>query len=486
MIDVALAAAVVLLFVGLLRAFGLVDNSQEVIRLSTTSLGVLRDPHLPDDKKEKALQANTLRLFRHFIFLALGGAAALTIPLVLLWLGDALGWVSLDDVLAASLSPAFLIVAGVVALIAMFLPRRDATEYPDSAAYSLADRTVHRLAFRTRDAQIAVASVEDGLFGKRFERCDSDRPVFITGLPRAGTTLLLEILAATPEFASHRYRDMPFVLTPLLWEMTAGRFRRTTASQERAHGDGMRIGPDSPEALEEVLWLAFEGDQYESDRIRPWGDRVHPEFEAFFRSHLKKIILIRDPDDADCTRRYVSKNNLNIARTGLLLSLFPDCRILVPFRDPMSQAASLLRQHLHFLGIHGRDAFAKEYMRKIGHFDFGENLRPVDFDGWYDRCQSEPDQFAFWVEYWTATYRHLLDSGEKLLFVGYDALCQRPEAVLRAVARAIDSADVQGLASLHRRLHRPTEHGMDLGGVPEALQRRARGVHEGLEAVALA
>ena len=31
-------------------------------------------------------------------------------------------------------------------------------------------------------------------------------------LPRAGTTLLLELLAGCPEFAAQTYRDMPFVV----------------------------------------------------------------------------------------------------------------------------------------------------------------------------------------------------------------------------------------------------------------------------------
>ncbi len=32
--------------------------------------------------------------------------------------------------------------------------------------------------------------------------------------------------------------------------------------------------------------------------------------------------------------------------------------------------------------MHARDPFARRYMEAIGHYDFGANLRPIDFDGW--------------------------------------------------------------------------------------------------------
>ena len=80
---------------------------------------------------------------------------------------------------------------------------------------------------------------------------------------------------------------------------------------------------------------------------------------------------------------------------------FRDALFLIPFRDPIQHCASLLRQHLNFLEIHRRDRFAKSYMEGIGHFDFGDNLRPVDFDGWLDSSKHrDPREMGFWLEYW--------------------------------------------------------------------------------------
>lgn len=38
-----------------------------------------------------------------------------------------------------------------------------------------------------------------------------------------------------------------------------------------------------------------------------------PEFDVFFESHIRKIVALRG-NDADDRRRYVSKNNLKVAR----------------------------------------------------------------------------------------------------------------------------------------------------------------------------
>ena len=43
--------------------------------------------------------------------------------------------------------------------------------------------------------------------------------------------------------------------------------------------------------------------------------------------------------------------------------MFPDCRIIVPLRDPAAHAASLLRQHKNFLTRHAEDTFTRRYMR---------------------------------------------------------------------------------------------------------------------------
>ena len=92
--------------------------------------------------------------------------------------------------------------------------------------YSALDRALHRLALSRPGLQAGMAELEDDLFRKQLDQVPAGGEVFVTGLPRAGTTLLLDLLHGTGEFASLTYRQMPFVLAPLLWDRITRPFRR--------------------------------------------------------------------------------------------------------------------------------------------------------------------------------------------------------------------------------------------------------------------
>jgi hypothetical protein len=321
--------------------------------------------------------------------------------------------------------------------------------------YSIVERLLHRLAFATRRAQIGLGDLEDMLFRARLARYALDRPLFITALPRAGTTLLLELCVASGAFASHTYRHMPFVLVPMLWDRVSRGFRRDDAPRERAHGDGMLVSADSPEAFEEMAWMAFWPKHYRRDRIAPW--------------------------------RYASKNNLNIARIAWLARHFPDALVVIPFRDPLQQCASLHRQHLNFLGIHRRDAFAKRYMQGIGHFEFGADLRPVDFDGWLDRAtHRDPREMGFWLEYWCAAYRSLLAAAtDRVRLLDYDALCADPGAGLERLAQFIQVEPQGALLAQAARIRAPSPHDIDGASFDDKLVEEATALHARLAALSL-
>ena len=82
--------------------------------------------------------------------------------------------------------------------------------------YSGLGRFLHKLAFSGSFVQKVVGDLDDSLFAKSGGGARAARPIFVTSLPRAGTTILLTALASLPELASHIYRDMPFVMAPML------------------------------------------------------------------------------------------------------------------------------------------------------------------------------------------------------------------------------------------------------------------------------
>ncbi len=179
-----------------------------------------------------------------------------------------------------------------------------------------------------------------------------------------------------------------------------------------------------------------------SDRITPWSVEGAAEFYQFLINHLTKIIAIHSVNHNQTTR-YVSKNNLNIARIDTLLRNIKDAVIVVPFRNPLQHAESLLKQHRNFLNIHSEDRFAWQYMEAIGHYDFGENLKPVNFGGWLDNSVvglTGATSITFWLEYWLETYRQLLMKSRNSRFklLSYEAFCGDPSTGLGRLNEVLD------------------------------------------------
>ena len=349
------------------------------------------------------------------------------------------------------------------------------------AAYGPVDRALHRLAFGTLRVQRRLAQIETRMYQDRIEPDHGRRPVFVTSLPRAGTTVLLEALASLPEFAAATYRHMPFTLLPLIWTDATRRFQQESHLSERAHGDGVAVGFDSPEAFEETLWMAFWPERYREGVIRPWTEAARDKaFEAFFRAHMAKVVAA----SGDPARRYLSKNNANIARLPLIAEAFPDATVVVPVRDPFAQTASLLRQHRRFLNLHARDAFALRYMEGLGHFEFGAALRPVAW-GPDAPDPAEAESPEFWLGYWADTYEEALaGAGERVVFVDHDRLAAAPAPHLAALAAAVGARPGADLSAAAARF-RPSRPG-EPPAAPEALIRRVRAIHDALRVRCLA
>lgn len=349
-------------------------------------------------------------------------------------------------------------------------------------SYSRLDQLLHKLAFKGIGLQKEIADLEDHLFAKRLQNISIKKPVFITSLPRAGTTLLLEVLSEISTFASHTYRDMPFVLCPILGEKITKIFRQESKSQARAHDDGVSIGFDSPEALEEVIWMTFWANKYSSSQIEPWShvDR-QPGFEQFFQNHMRKIIAVRSMSSKryESSPRYISKNNANIARLRLLPLLFPDCRIVIPVRNPWDHILSLRHQHKRFSKIHAEDSFSLLYMEWLGHFEFGEGLRPINFNKWIEgQKEIDPLSESFWLTYWVEAYEYILASeNSNMYFFDYDRACAEPEHRLSLLAEALEVNDPQELIGQSRHFRKPTAYQKSSENLNTPLHRRIQEIY---------
>ena len=108
------------------------------------------------------------------------------------------------------------------------------------------------------DMFFSLAGLETKSLKNRLADIKIDRPIYVSGLARAGTTILLELLSQNDGVASYRYKDFPFVMLPYWW----GKFLRMSTKDdqeavERSHADGIKVTQESPEAMEEIIWRHF-------------------------------------------------------------------------------------------------------------------------------------------------------------------------------------------------------------------------------------
>jgi Sulfotransferase family len=316
--------------------------------------------------------------------------------------------------------------------------------------YNAVERALHHLALGSRpiaeisfDVNVLLSSRMAGAAGKT----ESDgRHVFVSGLARAGTTIIMRRLHETGLFRSLTYRDMPFVLCPNLWERISNLSRRDMEAVERVHGDGLQVDVDSPEALDEVFWRVFAGSDYikETHLCAHGADN---DLVEKFRRYISCILHCQS--DGSQKRRYLSKNNNNILRLGALRAAFPNSVILIPFRDPVQQANSLLNQHRKFSQLQGDDVFVRSYMKWLAHHEFGLEHRPFWFDNGraFEASRYRASDINYWLEAWLRVYGWVRDNRpENGLFVCYEDICSDPDLWNRilewlAVPGSSDSAE---------------------------------------------
>jgi hypothetical protein len=269
-----------------------------------------------------------------------------------------------------------------------------------------------------------------------------ERPIYVTGLARSGTTILLESLAAHGQTAAHQYRDYPLVAAPLWWNGFVDRAARGQETPvERFHRDGLLVTSRSPEAMEEMLWMMFFPDCHRPDVSHVLdGQTRYPAFEAFYQDHIRKLLLLRRADG-----RYLSKDNYHVTRLAYLKALFPGARFVIPVREPLAHLASLARQHRLFCRAEQANPRILTYMRNAGHFEFGLDRRPVNTGcpktaarivGFWEAGQ----EARGWALLWKSVYQYVADLlaadsalRAACLVVDYEAFCRDPQGVLARI-----------------------------------------------------
>ena len=415
-------------------------NAPLLHRLAIQSVAVL-DGMLSDgddDAKLAALEAATGRLLRAlFSFLLLLWVGALLIGVPWLFQGE--------GILDVLLSWQGIVAVSAGGTLAFFLPRTlpgvTAASGLGASSHSALDQLLHRKLLNHPHVHMRLMRREVAQWRKRG---GAPKPTFlwVTGLARAGTTSVLERLVATGAYHSLNYANMPLVLAPGLWK----RFHNpgTGELQERSHGDGILVGLDSAEALEEVFFQAMTGRSYVTEAALKAHD-VTPNLHDTYLDYQGIALASSARPDA----MYVAKNNNALLRYPAMRRLNRDFHAVVMFRDPLTHAESLRAMHRKYVAMQADDSFVKEYMDWLAHHEFGLGHKPFRFPSTQDLPSGDLDSLDYWLDLWINHYREALHlDAHRLHFVSYEAYWPHPKMCCNALSQPQAGSRRAGIRSL--------------------------------------
>ena len=101
--------------------------------------------------------------------------------------------------------------------------------------------------------------------------------------------------------------------------------------------------------------------------------------------------------------------------------------ILIPFRNSMQHAFSLLRQHRRVVDLRAKNKFTLSSMTWLGHHEFGLDHQPYQFYRKASAQYSNHD-LDYWLQLWCQTYAWLeYAKSDTAVFVCYEDLCKSEE-----------------------------------------------------------
>ncbi len=261
-------------------------------------------------------------------------------------------------------------------------------------SYNLIQRFWHDLVLGNKFINKSLFELEKIIYLKEND-LKKQSHIFVTGLPRSGTTSLLNFIYSSGQYASLTYENIPFILSPNFSRL----FNKSPVPiKERLHKDGIYFDNNSPEAFDEIF---FNND------------------DLFIKDELSNYISLIIQSKKK--KKYLSKNNLNFKRIDLILSILPNSFFLIPIREPLQHSFSLMNQHFNFCKLQKNNDFIRRYMNYLGHNEFG-----LEHKSWKSPIlYNEFKDINYWLEQWFLFYNDIYNKNklnDKCLFIKYEKL----------------------------------------------------------------
>lgn len=289
--------------------------------------------------------------------------------------------------------------------------------------YSELSQLLHRLALNNYYIAGKLLKLEAKKLDKKGVSIKQDF-LIVSGLARSGTTSLLNKLAQDDRFASLSYANMPFLTAPNLWAKVYN--PKSDKKRERSHKDGIQIGLNSTEALEEYFFKVVCNDAY----IKEHALLKHDISKEQYADYMAYQAVVRN----DNSKIYLAKNNNFLLRYDSLRKLNDQFTVVFMFRDPLEHTSSLLEKHHEFSAAQQLDPFVLEYMNWLGHHEFGLDQRPFQFLDGPQQYLEDKNSLDLWLQIWIHYYSYLLTiDRSNVIFTDYARYCTHPDELISKI-----------------------------------------------------
>lgn len=392
---------------GLLLGLSILWMKNLFFETATTSVGLLNVLVAPANDAAKITAMNSASRKTTLTLLRLLGSLLIVVLDVY-----ALGWLLPKTLLDSIFNSSWVLISVSIGSVVPFILKKKS-----NSAYSELSQLFHRLVLDNYHIGRKLLASQIKNVGTEASFKGAYSRVLISGLARSGTTALTKELAKRGPFASLDYSNMPVLLAPRLWAKVY-KPRKKNESSERAHGDGIKVGLASVEALEEYFFKVLKNDAYiTEDGLLE--HRLTPEENDLYRRYQNSIAR---------EEIYLAKNNNALLRLKSLLQLNSDLAVFMLIRQPLQHAHSLMVQHEGFCDQQKKDPFVREYMDWLGHHEFGEGERPFIFNGKGGQSEQVKD-LNYWLERWV-NYYSKIEIQDNLFLIRYEDFLQNPKGVL--------------------------------------------------------
>jgi omega-hydroxy-beta-dihydromenaquinone-9 sulfotransferase len=291
-----------------------------------------------------------------------------------------------------------------------------------------------------RGLERPLARIERLALGPGLDAVRIDRPIFIVGCHRSGTTVLGEVLSAHPDVAYFTSASDLLPSVSILVNAVCRALGLTREYRERYLQDGVAVSLSTPwEAIATWEYGLPEGEGQAFVLDEHYENLEHARFLATaIRKHLRYFQKAR----------FLNKNPDNSARVLYLNRLFPDAYFIHILRDGRAVCHSLMKARQHSL-----ETFGPNHRHVV---------QSVPYPGWQDDYRTyETDDAMRAALFWRHTITMLGDAAaaigpERFLTIRFEDLVEDPQARILDLAAScglrMDADAIEALGHASRTL----------------------------------